>query len=67
MDLTTAKLRVKAKKFRDSIPINMAIPLPDNLVDSLLDEDVPKFFEILKSLGLQQRQDHGACGYWERI
>ena len=56
-----AKLKVKAKKFKNSIPIGMAIPLPDDLIDGLSDEDAPIFFEILDQIGLQRNGS-----YWER-
>ena len=67
MDWETARLRVKAKRFRDSIPVNMASPLPDELIDSLSDDEVPKFFEILRSLRLRQKETYHGYGHWERI
>ena len=55
------RLRRKAKVFRASIPIGMATPIPDKLINTVKDKDIKTFLDILKSLGLQQ-----ANGYWER-
>lgn len=62
MNLTTAKLRVKAKKFKKSIPTGMALRLPDSLLDNLSDEEAHEFFNILSQLGVTRRSD---C-LWER-
>jgi hypothetical protein len=61
MNLATAKLRVKAKKFKSSIPIGMALMLPDKLIDSISDKDIKEFLSILTQIGLHQEGN-----YWER-
>jgi len=61
MNIKTARLRVKAKKFKRSIPTQMAMPLPDKLIDSISDEDIQEFLAILKQLGLRQVGNN-----WER-
>ena len=62
MDLRIARLRVKAKKFKRSIPANMALRMSDSLIDSINDEDIQDFLEILSQLGLSNHNG----GYWER-
>jgi hypothetical protein len=61
MNIKTARLRVKAKEFKRSIPTQMAMQLPDKLIDSISDEDIQEFLAILKQLGLRQEGN-----YWER-
>lgn len=62
IDLETVRMRVQAKKFKVSIPTNMAVYLPDKLIDSLTDNEAHKLLEILPTIGLVQRPD----GRWER-
>ena len=61
MELWEAKLMVKAKKFKRSIPAGMGIKLSDNLVDSLSDDEVDMFYKMLDRLGLQK-----VGNYWKR-
>jgi len=61
MDIATAKLRVKAKKFKRSIPTNMALRIPDKLLDGLTDQEAHEFFDLLRQFGLRKRSD---C-FWE--
>ncbi len=62
MDIKTAKLRVKAKKFKASIPIGLAIKVPEELWNSIEDRDVRTFKDLLEEIGLRQQ----GGGYWER-
>lgn len=57
------KLRIMAKKFKASIPAQMAKSLPNNLVDKLEDDEVYTFFKILDEIGLHRPRDFGP---WER-
>ena len=59
-----AEIRVLAKKFKARIPTNMAIPIPDDIIDKLKDVDIPYFFDCLASLGLQQKNERH---HWEKI
>ena len=61
--INLAKLKAKAKEFKKSIPLGMAIPVSDRLIAAIPDKDIKTFLEILNSLGLQQQNN----GYWERI
>lgn len=54
-------LRVQATKFRKSIPLNMSIKLPDDLVDILSDDDIPEFYALLEARGLVK-----VGNYWEK-
>lgn len=57
-------VRRAARKFAHEVKeSNMALKLPDNIIDWLKDEDIEPFKEYLKSFGLVQRkQDYR----WER-
>jgi hypothetical protein len=57
-----AKIRAKAKAFRNSIPAGMAIKLPDQLLDNLADKDLPVFFDALNRLGVHKQN---GTNYWE--
>lgn len=61
MELWEARLRVKAMKFKSSIPTGMGLKLSDDLVDSLKDDEIEAFYKILNQLGLQK-----IGNYWER-
>lgn len=61
MELWEARLRVKAKKFKSSIPAGMGMKLSDDLLDSLKDDEIAVFYKILNQLGLQK-----VGNYWER-
>ena len=60
--LQSAKLRRLAKAFRDSIPAQMAIRLPDEVVNQIPEGAEAEFVSILKTLRLQQQPS----GHWER-
>lgn len=65
MDVDTIKamkVRRLAKEFRNRIPINMAIRLPDDITDKLKDDQIEDFFRYLKQFGLVKGSDF----YWER-
>jgi len=53
--LKWARVKVKAKKFKAMIPKNMAIRIPDEMLDSLEDDELEYFFSSLKGLGLTQQ------------
>ena len=60
-----AQYRVKAKHFKQSIPIGMSSKLPDDLIDSTPDEDIKLLKECLYSVGLRQIKTTQLYGYWE--
>lgn len=64
--IKSAKLRVIAKEFKKLIPIGMCIPLPDDLINKISTEQMPKFLDALESLGLQQNENAFSFGFWER-
>jgi hypothetical protein len=51
-----------AKEFRSRIGTNLAIRLPDDIIDQLGDDQVEDFFAYCKQFGLVRRDD---C-FWER-
>ena len=60
--LADARLRAKAKRFRDSIPRNMARKIPDEILDSIKDEEIDRFFFWLDSLGVIRSTERN---HWE--
>lgn len=66
MDLTLARqrarARIAAKQFAASIPVNMALKVPDSVIDSLNDYELQVFREWLEDHRYRQREDFR----WER-
>lgn len=55
-------IRAKARAFANTVKAsNMALQVPDDVIDWLSDEEFPEFFNQLKLFGLQQNKH-----YWER-
>lgn len=62
--LVQVKLRIKLKKFRDSIPIGLGLKMPDELCDSLSEEEDKIFLKTCEELKL--KSFHTPQGvYWE--
>ena len=51
-----------AKEFKSRIGTNLAIKLPDDIIDRLGDDQVDDFFAYCEQFGLVRRDD---C-FWER-
>jgi len=60
--LEQARMRQLAKKFKYSIPAQLAIHLPDEMIDKIPDEYAQYFLDYLRQIGLQQQPS----GHWER-
>jgi hypothetical protein len=62
-DIKRAKVRSKARKFAAEVrESNMACTVPDDIIDSLADDEVKMFTEFCKQFRIVQRKDF----YWER-
>jgi hypothetical protein len=62
-DIKRAKIRAKARKFAETVrESNMACRIPDDVVDSLTDDEIPLFMEYCKQFRIVQRKDY----FWER-
>lgn len=67
MEIKEARLRVMAKKFRDSIAAGTCLPLPDEIIDKIPDRDISLFRKCCYDVGLAQiKHPYHLYGYWER-
>lgn len=59
MDLKQAAVRAKARKFATMVKqSNMAHKIPDDIIDSLTDDEVRYFMECLTQFRLVKRKDY---------
>ena len=65
-DFKRAKYRVIGKNFKKSIAIGTCANLPDDIIDSIPDEDIKLFKECLYAVGLVQiKSPTYLYGKWE--
>lgn len=60
------RLRILAKRFKASIPLNMRIPLTESILEEITDQEYLEFRRILESLGCRFTRDVMGQG-WERV
>ena len=68
MNIKEARIRVKAKDFKSRIGVGLCMNIPNDIIDSLKNDEIELFFKSCKRIGLEMiKEPSYLYGKWQKV